>query len=120
MKRLQDQSIQEKAKNLHELLPEKIPALIVFIRESTKNILKNPENFELIGNEISREKWLEIIETINEQTEKDYDQLTTNSEYFANTLFKGYVGFIILECIQEYLDCCNDEKMFKGIELFFD
>ena len=70
-----------------------------------------------MATDVTPEKWLELLELINELIDKDFKRLSKDSEFFSAHLFKGYIGVFV---IQEYMSICDNAQFFKAIELFFD
>lgn len=121
MKRLSEQTNVDKAENLHQLFPHQINPYLVFVQEKIKTIRNKPEQLtEVLATDITPEKWLGLLQIINETIDKDYSRLLTNSSFFSIHLFRGYIGVFTIHCLQEYMSLCNDDQFFKAVELFFD
>ena len=87
MKRLSEQTNIEKAKTLHELFPHEIAPLLCFIEEKIKVIKTTPEKItELLATDVTPEKWLELLELINELIDKDFKRLSKEASFFLRTV----------------------------------
>jgi len=96
MKCLSEQTNIEKAKTLHELFPHEIAPLLCFIEEKIKVIKTTPEKItELLATDVTPEKWLELLELINELIDKDFKRLSKESEFFSAHCLKGISVFLL-------------------------
>lgn len=121
MKPLENLINVEKAKLLHELFPQEIPALL----EYTNNMcLTIQENEQLARSQwenglLTFDTWLSFVEEARRKIEKYGKQLHTHSRLFADQLFDGYVALYMVHCMTIYTKHSNP-KFALAIDLLFN
>jgi len=114
----------DKARLLHQLFPDEIPALLEFIKGMCAAIKedenRNRQNWDNAF--ITFDFWLELIEQA-ESVLGVYDtRLHTNDKLFAQHLFDGYISALSTHCIRIFISVRQhcDQKFVKAADLLFN
>jgi len=124
MKPLENLIIVEKARLLHELFPQEIPALL----EYTNNMcLTTQEDEQLTRNQwenglLTVEAWLSFVEEVRSKIDKYGKRLHTQSRLFADQLFDGYTALYMVHCMTLYTTTRkhSNHKFVLAIDLLFN
>ena len=124
MKPLENLINVEKARLLHELFPQEIPALL----EYTNNIcLTIQEDEQLTRNQwenglLTVEAWLSFVEEVRSKIDKYGKRLHTQSCLFADQLFDGYTALYMVHCMTLYTTTRkhSNHKFVLAINLLFN
>jgi hypothetical protein len=124
MKPLENLINVEKARLLHELFPQEIPALL----EYTNNIcLTIQEDEQLTRNQwenglLTVEAWLSFVEEVRSKIDKYGKRLHTQSRLFADQLFDGYTALYMVHCMTLYTTTRkhSNHKFVLAINLLFN
>lgn len=124
MKPLENLMNIEKARLLHELFAQEIPALLKY----THNMCLTMQQNEQLTREqykkgvFTDEVWLSFVEEIKSKIDKYGKRLHTHSRLFADQLFDGYVAFYMVHCMALYTTVRKhaNHKFALAIELLFN
>lgn len=124
MKPLENLIIVEKARLLHKLFPQEIPALL----EYTNNMcLTIQEDKQLTRNQwenglLTVEAWLSFVEEVRSKIDKYGKRLHTQSRLFADQLFDGYTALYMVHCMTLYTTTRkhSNHKFVLAINLLFN
>jgi hypothetical protein len=124
MKPLENLINVEKARLLHKLFPQEIPALL----EYTNNMcLTIQEDEQLTRNQwenglLTVEAWLSFVEEVRSKIDKYGKRLLTQSSLFADQLFDGYTALYMVHCMTLYTTTRkhNNRKFMLAIDLLFN
>ena len=124
MKPLENLINVEKARLLHELFPQEIPALL----EYTRNMCLTIQEDEQLTREqwenglFTVEVWLSFVEEIKSKIYKYGKRLHTHSRLFADQLFDGYAAFYMVHCMALYITIRKhgNHKFVLAIDLLFN
>ena len=123
MKPLDNLNNVEKAKLLHELFPEEIPAVLDFVKSLSVTIEEEREmlNSKWDNQLFSFAFWLSLAKDAEKKIDQYGVKLHTSSRLFADQLFNGYAALYLAHCLiqltsqQEY----PNKKFIKAVELLF-
>lgn len=123
MKPLDNLNNVEKAKLLHELFPEEIPAVLDFVKSLSVTIEEEREmlNSKWDNQLFSFAFWLSLAKAAEKKIDQYGVKLHTSSRLFADQLFNGYAALYLAHCLiqltsqQEY----PNKKFIKAVELLF-
>lgn len=122
MKPLENLTNVEKAKLLHELFPQEIPALLDFIYNMSLTV---QEDEQLLRRRwdglLTVEAWLSLAEEVRIKIDRYKNRLHTHSRLFSDQLFDGYVGLYMLHCLTSYTTIRkhNNHKFVLAVNLLF-
>ena len=118
MKPFKELNSMDKAQLLHNLFPDDINHLLTFLEDSASMILNDPSLMpEDWNRKIDLTKWREEATLLKEKINQHREQMVKDSEYFATTLFKGYLDFFPLQCLKDYTLITPNQKLADAIEL---
>ncbi len=114
----------EKARLLHELFPQEIPALLEF----TNNMCLTIQEDEQVTREqwknglLTIEAWLSFVEEVRSKIDKYGKRLHTQSRLFADQLFDGYTALYLVHCMTLYTTTRkhSNRKFVLTIDLLFN
>lgn len=114
----------EKARLLHELFPQEIPALL----EYTRNMcLTTQEEEQLTRSQwknglLTVEAWLSFVEEVRIKIDKYGKRLHTQSRLFADQLFDGYTALYMVHSLISYttVRMHGNPKFALAIDLLFN
>ncbi|MGN6541430.1 MAG: hypothetical protein ACTHK8_03700 [Ginsengibacter sp.] len=114
----------EKARILHELFPQEIPALLKYTNNMCLTI---QEDEQLTRNQwenglLTVEAWLSFVEEVRSKIDKYGKRLHTQSRLFADQLFDGYTALYIVHCMTLYTTTRkhSNHKFVLAIDLLFN
>ena len=124
MKPLEDLINVEKARLLHELFPQEMPALLEYTNNMCLTIL---EDEQAIRNQwenglLTVEAWLSFVEEVRNKIGKYGKRLHTQSRLFADQLFDGYTALYMAHCMLSYTTIRkhSNYKFVLAIDLLFN
>ncbi|WDF57207.1 hypothetical protein [Mucilaginibacter sp. KACC 22063] len=115
----------DKAKLLHELLPEEIAPLLDRIQAVCDDLKTNQDehrrtcDFGLM----TFDMWLQLSEQVNERIKKYRPNLVKSSKIFSEQLFGSFdytVIFVNDRVVKYAAHSCQDEKFKKAVDLLFN
>lgn len=113
----------EKAKLLHELLPNEIPAFLRFVEGMCQTIREDEVNQRASRQEgfLSFDFWLQLIGQTEKTIEKYGLQLHKNSRLFADQLFDGYMALFLVHCLTVYTTARQhpNKRFIAAVDLLF-
>ncbi len=123
MKPLDNLNNVERAKLLHELFPDKIPAILKFVKSLSITIEEEKEmlNSKWDNQLFSFAFWLSLAKDAEKKIDQYGEKLHKSSRLFADQLFDGYAALYLAHCLiqltsqQEH----QNKKFAKAIELLF-
>ncbi|MBS1738266.1 MAG: hypothetical protein JSS98_16920 [Bacteroidetes bacterium] len=124
MKPLENLVNVEKARLLHELFPQEIPALLRYTNNMCITIQKDEQ---LTWNQrenglLTVEAWLSFVEEVRSKIDKYGKRLHTQSRLFADQLFDGYTALYMVHCMTLYTATRkhSNRKFMLAIDLLFN
>lgn len=124
MKLLENLTNVEKARLLHELFPQEIPALLEFTNNMRIAIQEDEQ--------LARDQWknglltvearLSFAEEVRSKIDKYRKKLHTHSRLFADQLFDGYHALYMVHCLTLYTTTHkhSNKKFVVAVDLFFN
>jgi hypothetical protein len=122
MKSLEQLTNVDKARLLHELFREEVPALLQYTKEICTLIDRDKDTIKADWKNglLTAEFWFTLSNSANRTIEKYAGKLEKSSRLFADQLFDGYAALFTVECIIKYASGRSDNKKFmKAVELLF-
>lgn len=120
MRPIQEQSIEEKARLLHQLLPGEVRGFLAglhhYAQQTIKDMAANDIN---IPDNTSGVNWLEWATQIEESINKFYHQLATLPQFFAQELFIGPKAAFTLDYMQKHA-AITGYRFRDAIKFLFD
>lgn len=113
----------ERAKILHQLFPEEINPVLVYMSKHTEYILANADHLrkEWSHGLINFEMWLQFAGITKCCLAKYGHRLNKTAALFADQLFDGLLALYTVDCIAKYAETENaGPKFSKAVELFFN
>lgn len=113
----------EKAKLLHELFPQEIPALLEYIRNMCLTIQEDKQLIQRWNNGLlTVEAWLSLVKEAMSKIEKYGKRMHTQSRLFADQMFDGYVALYTVHCLTLYTTTQKhgNKKFAQSIDLLFN
>ncbi len=124
MKPLTDLTQADKARLLHQLFPQDIPALLQYMRGVCAAIQENPQVYhQLLNNGFgSIADWQSYTADMSKRLEQYGKRFSTNSRLFGDQLFDGELTIFTLYCLKLYIQTVQhpNEKFTAAIKLLFD
>lgn len=123
MKPLNNLNNVERAKLLHELFPNEIPAILKFVKslsitiEEEKAMLSRKWDNQLF----SFAFWLSLAKDAEKKIDQYGEKLHKSSRLFADQLFDGYAALYLAHCLIQLTSQQEHEnkKFVKAVELLF-
>jgi hypothetical protein len=114
----------DKAKLLHELFPDEIPAFITFTKNMCAAIKEDEQaqrdkwNFGLFGFDF----WLTLIDEAERKINQYGAKLEKSSRLFSDQLFDGYIALYLHHCLTIYTTNRQhpNRKFVMAIDLLFN
>lgn len=114
----------DKGKLLHQLFPDEIPALLVFVHNMTITIKEQEKiHGEHCENELfSFDFWLSLLTEVDKKINRYGGRLNKNPGLFADELFNGYLAIYLVHCLTVYTTSRQHPniKFTKAVELLFN
>ncbi len=123
MKPLEELTNVEKARLLHQLFPEEIPALLQYIEGVSQSIQERApqERAAWTNGSFSFDCWLSLISDSQRSIRHYGNRLHSNSRLFADQLFDGYLAVYMVHCLTLYIRIRKHprQKFVAAIDLLF-
>lgn len=114
----------EKARLLHELFPQEIPALLEYTNNMCLTILEDEQLTRNVWENglLTVEAWLSFVEEVRSKIDKYGKRLHTHSRLFADQLFDGYTALYMVHCLTLYTTARkhSNHKFVLAIDLLFN
>ncbi|OJW80313.1 MAG: hypothetical protein BGO69_05645 [Bacteroidetes bacterium 46-16] len=124
MKPLENLINVEKARLLHELFPQEIPALLEYVNGMCLTIQEDEQSTrnQWENGLLTVESWLSFVEEIRNKIERYGKRMHKQSRLFADQLFDGYVAIYMVHCMTLYTTIRNhpNHKFSLAIDLLFN
>lgn len=124
MKPLTDLLNTEKARLLHQLFPQEIPALLKYMQGVCMVMQENPLVYhQLLDNGFDTiEHWQTYTADMNKKLQHYGDRLSKRSRLFANQLFDGDITRFTLYCLKLYRQTIlhPNPRFMMAIDLLFN
>ncbi len=123
MKSLEQLVNVEKAKLLHELFPQEIPALLAYADRLCMTIQEEEQLLRTKWDNglFTVDAWLSFVKEAGNKIHKYGGRLYTQSRLFADQLFDGYLALYMVHCLTLYTTTRQHEnrKFVQAIDLLF-
>ena len=114
----------DKAKVLHELFPDEMPAFLEFVKSVSRLIDEKHAELNATWKHqlFTFEFWVNLSKDAENKINQYNKKLHTSSRLFADQLFDGYAAFFAVHCLIEYIKKadCKNEKFVKAVDMFFE
>lgn len=124
MKPLENLTNVEKARLLHELFPQEIPALLDFIFDMCLTIQEDEQLLRRKWDNglLTVEAWLSFAEEVRIKIDRYKNKLHTQSRLFSDQLFDGYAALYTVHCMVSYTKVkkLGNPKFTLAIDLLFN
>ncbi|MEJ7678758.1 MAG: hypothetical protein WKG06_13045 [Segetibacter sp.] len=123
MKPLDNLNNVERAKLLHELFPDEIPAILKFVKSLNITIEEEKEmlNSKWDNQLFSFAFWLSLAKDAEKKINQYGDKLHKSSRLFAGQLFDGYAALYLSHCLVQLTHQQKHQniKFAKTVEVLF-
>jgi hypothetical protein len=113
----------QKARLLHNLLNEEIPAFLAYLNELTETVLNNREQIAADWKDqfFGVEFWFGLAEDVQRIMAKYTRDLYKSPNVFADQLFDGYTAIFCAHALMQYVAQAKhgDPKFKRAVELLF-
>lgn len=113
----------EKAKLLHDLFPDEIPAILEYVKSLSITIEEEKEmlNSKWDNQLFSFVFWLSLANDAKKKIDQYGKKLHKSSGLFADQLFDGYAALYLAHCLIQLTSQKEHEnkKFVKAVELLF-
>jgi len=113
----------EKARLLHQLFPQEIPALLAYTGNLCKTI---QEEEQLLRSQwdnglFTVDAWLSFVNEVGNKINRYGERLHTQSRLFADQLFDGYLALYMVHSLTQYTTIRqhDNHKFVQAIDLLF-
>lgn len=121
MKPLKDMNNTDKAKLIHAFFPDDINHMLTFFQDTASLILNSPSLMpEDWNRKIDLSLWQHEAAALMEKINQSRTKMIADADFFATTLFKGYLDFFPLQCLKDYTLLSPNQKLIETIELLFE
>jgi hypothetical protein len=114
----------EKARLLHQLFPQEIPALLDFVLGMCQTIKENEaiHRTKWDNGLFSFNFWMSLLEDVEKRSLKYGTKLHGISRLFADQLFEGYLAMYMVHCLIVYTTTRQhpNRKFALAIDLLFN
>ena len=114
----------ERAKLLHELFPQEIPALLEYTNNMCITIQEDEQltRSQWENGLLTVEAWLSFVEEVRSKINRYGKRLHTQSRLFADQLFDGHTALYMVHCMTLYTTIRkhNNYKFALAIDLLFN
>ncbi len=113
----------EKARLLHELFPQEIPALLEYASNLCATIKEDEHLHGKWENGLlTIEAWLSFVDEVERKIKRYGNYLHTHSRVFADQLFDGYLALYMVHCLTLYTTTRkhSNHKFVLAVELLFN
>ena len=122
MKSLEQLTNVNKARLLHELFVNEVPALLQYTKEICTLIDKDKDTIQAhwTNGLLTADFWFNLSNNANRTIKKYGNKLEKSSRIFGDQLFDGYAALFTVDCIIKYASQRSDNKKFiKAVEILF-
>lgn len=113
----------ERAKLLHDLFPDEIPAILEYVKSLSITIAEEREmlNSRWDNQLFSFAFWLSLAKDAENKIDRYGVKLHKSSRLFADQLFDGYAALYLAHCLIKltYQQENQNKKFVKAVELLF-
>lgn len=124
MKPLENLINVEKARLLHELFPQEIPALLEYVSNMCLTIQEDEQltRTQWENGLMTVEAWLSFVEEVGNKISRYGKRLHAQSRLFADQLFDGYAALYMVHCMTLYTTLRKhpNRKFALAIDLLFN
>jgi len=114
----------DKAKLLHALFINEIPAFLAYTQELSLYIKENPEEVHKVWKNqlFGIDFWFQLSGEADRKIKQYGKQLEKSSNVFADQLFDGYGALYLHHCLTTYTEQKrhSDPKFKTAVDLFFN
>jgi len=114
----------QKARLLHALFYNEIPAFLTYTKNHCTYMRENPDEVRKVWVDqlFSVEFWFELAEETNRKIKQYGKQLEKSSAVFSDQLFDGYGALFLNHCLTTYAGKGNptDPKFKTAVDLFIN
>jgi len=114
----------QKARLLHALLMQEIPAFLTYTQQLSTYMRENPGEVRKVWvNQLfGVDMWFALAEEADRKIKKYGRQLEKSSTLFADQLFDGYGALYLHHCLTTYTEQGkhSDPKFKTAVDLFFN
>ncbi|MBS1532552.1 MAG: hypothetical protein JSU01_19770 [Bacteroidetes bacterium] len=123
MKPIDDLNNVAKAKLLHELFPQEIPAFIQFVENMCLTIQEEADRQRTQWNNglFTFDFWLSLVAEAQRKIQRYQAKLPHNASLFADQLFDGYLSVFLIHCLTLYTTVQQhpNRQFVLAVELLF-
>ncbi|MDB5143422.1 MAG: hypothetical protein JWQ66_2135 [Mucilaginibacter sp.] len=123
METLKSLNNQQKAKLIHNLFADEIPAFLEFLKEQATTVESNKQELKAnwSGQMFGADFWIELAGDILKKTNAYSKDLKKSANVFSDQLFDGYLAVFTIHVLTFYADNEENinEKFKAAISLFF-
>jgi hypothetical protein len=113
----------QKARLLHSLMAEEIPAFVTYLKEQSVHVGDNQQQIaenwkdQLFGIEF----WFELAEEAGKKVTRYNKELAKSNAVFADQLFDGYLAIFTVHCLTQFVATgkYTDPKFEHAVNLLF-
>lgn len=113
----------ERARLLHQLFPQEMPAFVKYVKGVAEIAINEQEQHKAkwTNHLLTFDFWLTLATTIDRIIDKYADRLPKSNRLFADQLFDGYNAMFMLHCLETYttIHKSENEKFNQAISLLF-
>lgn len=114
----------EKARLLHELFPQEIPALLTYTYNMCLTLLEDEKSLRTQWNNgfLTVDAWLSFVRAAKDKIDKYGNRLQTQSDLFADHLFEGFTAMYMVHCLTLYttVQRHRNHKFVLAVDLLFN
>jgi len=106
---------EDKARQLHLLFKNEIPAMLSYMQEEYQNLSENEKDYRSVWNSmINFDSWLLFARDTNEIIVQERDCLLNDPFYFSERLLFNHTAFFVKDCFVDYANSRTQNVMFKN------
>lgn len=124
MKSLTNLTNIEKAKLLHQLFQDEMPAFLEFVQNMCVTIKEQEQlHRERWGNGLLNfDFWLLLLDEAEKRIDQYRNRLSKSAQLFADQLFDGYLALYLVHCLMVYTTTRQhpNMKFTKAVDLLFN
>lgn len=114
----------EKARLLHELFPQEIPALLTYTYNMCLTLLEDEQSVRIQWKNglLTVDAWLSFISAAKDKIDKYDKKLQMQSDVFADQLFEGIAALYMVHCMTLYTTVQRhpNHKFVLAVDLLFN
>lgn len=124
MKPINELTPVEKAKLLHQLFPQEIPAFIRFTENMCLTVQEEADSQRGQWNNglFTFDFWLSLVQEAQGKIQRYQSKISHNASLFADQLFDGYLSVYLIHCLTLYttLQQHPNRRFAVAVELLFN